>query len=189
MKAEYILFDMMDSNIIPDNILCNAVISGWARSGSDDAILHAEEVCNRMDALGIEADGVCFNSLINVYAKSNHPEKSVRSLQVLERMEERRVAPTSVTYTLLFEACQDDDEFLMKVFESCIEHGLLDKRLQHSFMDYGPACIKERLGGSIPYTWSENANRGPGGMSRNQIKMNMKRGSTGKDVSSFGWAR
>mmetsp|Transcript_25458 Transcript_25458/g.43226 ORF Transcript_25458/g.43226 Transcript_25458/m.43226 type:complete len:446 (-) Transcript_25458:115-1452(-) len=153
IKAEYdVLFDMMDSNIIPDNKLCNAVISGWARSGSDDAILHAEEVCNRMDALGIGPDGVCFNSLINVYVKSNHPEKSVRSLQVLERMEKRRVAPTSLTHTLLFEACQDDDEFLMNVFESCIENGLLDEKLQDSFMDYGPACIKERLGGSMPYT-------------------------------------
>ena len=99
MKAQYVLFDMMDSNIPTDSKICNAVIAGWARSGSDEAILQAEEICNRMEALSIVVDGVCFNSLINVYAKSNDPHKSVRSLQVLDRMEERRVAPTSVTYT------------------------------------------------------------------------------------------
>lgn len=189
MRAQYVLFEMMDSNIPTDSRLCNAVISGWAKSGSDEAILRAEEICSRMEALSIFVDGVCFNSLINVYAKSNDPGKSVRSLQVLDRMKERRVAPTSVTYTLLLEACQDDDEFIMKVFESCIEHGMLDERLQNSFWDHGPACIKERLSGNIPYAWSENANRGPGGMSRNQIKMSMKRGSTGDDVRKFGWAR
>lgn len=189
MKAQYVLFEMMDSNIPADAKLCNSVISGWARSGSEEAILHAEEVCSRMEALSIRVDTTCFNSLINVYAKSNHPEKSVRSWQVLERMEARRLTPTSVTYTLLLEACKDDDEFLMKVFESSIERGLLDEKLQNSFWDYGPACIRERLNGAIPYAWSENANRGPAGLSRKQIKMGMKRGSTGNDVGKFGWAR
>ncbi len=189
MKSQYVLFDMMDSNVPTDAKLCNSVIASWARSGSDEATLRAEEVCSRMEALSIKVDAICFNSLINVYARSNHPEKSYKSLQVLERMKERRVTPNSVTYTMLFEACRDDDGFLMKVFESCIERGLLDERLQNSFRDYGPACLKERLNGTIPYVWSENANRGPAGPSRNQIRTGMKRGSVGGDVSKFGWAR
>jgi hypothetical protein len=45
-------------------------------------------------------------------------------------MNERSVNPPSKTYTVLFEACHDDDEFLLKIFESCIKHGVLDKKLQ-----------------------------------------------------------
>ena len=77
----------------------------------------------------------------------------------------------------------------MRVFESCIEHGMLDARLQSNFCEHGPVCIVEQLNGKIPHVWSQFANRGPGGSSRGQIKGQMKRGSTGADVRQFGWAR
>ncbi|KAL7529653.1 hypothetical protein ACHAXR_003081 [Thalassiosira sp. AJA248-18] len=189
MKAERVLFDMMDSNHLPDNKLCNSVVSAWARSGSDDAAYHAEEICNRMDFLGIEVDGVVFNSLINVYTKSRDSNKSVDALKVLGRMNERNVKTSSVTFTLLLEACLADEECLLQVFEACTKHGMLDERLQSSFREYGPICVKEQLSGKIPYVWYQCANRGPGGLSRGQIKGNRKKGSTGADVRQFGWAR
>mmetsp|Transcript_14917 Transcript_14917/g.27155 ORF Transcript_14917/g.27155 Transcript_14917/m.27155 type:complete len:968 (-) Transcript_14917:187-3090(-) len=189
VKAEGVLFTMMDSNYRPDSKLCNNVISAWARSGSNDAAARAEAVCDRMDLLGIEIDGVVFNSLINVHVKSRNSRMALNALKVFERMHERNVLPTSVTYTLLFQACLGDEECLLQVFESCIKHGMLDQRLQSSFREHGPACIKDQLSGKIPYVWSQFANRGPGGPSRGQIKGQMKRGSTGADVRRFGWAR
>ena len=191
MKAEFVLFDMMDSNILPDSKLCNTVISAWARSGSDVSIMHAEEIFSRMDALYIEADLICFNSLIHVYAKSNDSGKTIGALRVLDRMKERNFSPNSVTYTLLLEACQDDDEYVIKLFESCIEQGLLDEKLQINFSECGPECIRERLRSDIPYMWSKNANRGPGGRSRKQKRWDMKQGNThtGANLREFCWAR
>lgn len=187
LEAEKVLFDMMESNVIPDNKLCNIVIAAWARSGSQESIYHAEEICNRMDALGINIDGVCFNSLINVYATSNDPERGVWAFKVLDRMKERGARPTSVTYTILFTACQDDQELLMQVFDSTITDGMLDEKLKDSFKDHGPSCLQEQLReGNINHEWSRNANRGPVSSTR---KWNTKRGSTGADVRQFSWAR
>ena len=188
-KAEGILFEMMDSNHPPDNKLCNNVLSAWGRSESKEALARAEGVCDRMDSLGIEIDGVCFNSLIHVHAQSSGLGKGANALNALKRMDERGVAPTSVTYTLLIEACLNDDEHLLKVFECCIKHGMLDEKLQLRFGQVGPECVREQVSGKIPYVWSQFANRGPGGLSRGQIKMQRKRGNMGSDVKKFGWAR
>lgn len=88
---------------------------------------------------------------------------------MLNRTKERGVAPNSVTYTVLFDACQDDPEFLMQVFEECIRDGMLDEKLEHSFRDLGPECLRDQLkDGNIPSQWSQNANRGHGGQSWNQ---------------------
>ena len=190
-KAEGVLFEMMDSSYVrqPDSKLCNNIISAWSRSGSNEAAARAEQLCDRMDSLGIEIDGVVFNSLINVYAKSCHFDRSVNALNVLHRMHERKVDPTSVTYSLLVDACLGDEECLLQVFEDCTRNGMLDERLQSSFMQHGPACAQEQLRGSIPCIWSQYANRGPGGKSRKQFKSQMKRGNIGADVRRFGWAR
>lgn len=177
----------MESNVIPDNKLCNNVIAAWARSGSQESIYHAEEICNKMDTLGINIDSICFNSLTNVYATSNDPERGVWAFKVLDRMKERDARPTSVTYSILFTACQGDQELLMQVFDSCINDGLLDEKLVDSFKDHGPSCLKEQLReGNMNHNWSRHANRGPKG---NPHKWNTKRGSIGANVKQFSWAR
>lgn len=71
MRGEAVLFEMMDQRIFrPDTKMCNQVIAAWARSGSEEAITHVREICNRMDSFGIRMDGVCYNSIINVHVKT-----------------------------------------------------------------------------------------------------------------------
>jgi hypothetical protein len=188
VRAEDILFQMMESNIRPDNKLCGNVVSAWARSVSPEAIIRAEAIIDNMDRLQISVDCVVFNCLLNIYAKSCDPNKSFNSLIVLERMLEQRVDPSSVTYTLLLEACRWDEECLMQVFD-CIGHGMLDAKLQSSFLEHGPACVQELMSGQINPAWMQHANRGPGGLSRAQFKAGRKEGNIGSDVRKFGWAR
>jgi pentatricopeptide repeat protein len=187
-KAENVLFEMVDRRDLPspDIQLCTNLIAGWARSGHPDAVVHAEKVCNLMDSCGIRMDAVVFNALINVYAKSSDPNGAMK---VLGRMHDRRIDPTSVSYTPLIEACSGNEDQMVDLFEDCIRRGMLDEKVRSSFLEHGPPMVQEKLSGDIPREWSRSANRGPAGKSRNQIKYSMQRGSTGEDIRRFGWAR
>lgn len=173
-----------------DANICTNAISAWVHSGSAEAIEYAEELVSEMDRAGVRMDGVSYNTLMNVYAQSKSPDKRARAFEVFERMERlRHVNVTCVTFSILMAASQGDEDMVARVFEACIHHGMLDNRLKDEFIKHGPLRVRDHLtSDEIPPSWSKNANRGPGGMSRKQIRSIQKRGSTGRDVHSFGWA-
>lgn len=183
------MLKLIDSRHADANICTNA-ISAWVHSGSDEAIEYAEELVSEMDKAGIRMDGISYNTLMNVYAQSKFPDKRARAFEVFNRMERlRHVNVTSVTFSILMVACQDNEDMVARVFQACIRHGMLDNRLKDIFIEHGPSSVRDQLASDeIPTEWSVNANRGPGGMSRKQIRNIQKRGSTGRDVHSFGWA-
>merc|ERR1712032_386442 len=120
---------------------------------------------------GNAVDGVCYNSLINVYAKSKVANKSKQALDILERMEQQNAEVTCVTFSLLITACKDDEECLADVFEKCVcDHGMLDDRLISEFTQFGPQSVRDQLMSDIPKLWTINAKRGPSGPSRKQLK-------------------
>mmetsp|Transcript_32450 Transcript_32450/g.77530 ORF Transcript_32450/g.77530 Transcript_32450/m.77530 type:complete len:323 (-) Transcript_32450:63-1031(-) len=189
LKSHEVMLKLIDSRHADANICTNA-ISAWVHSGSDEAIEYAEELVSEMDKAGIRMDGISYNTLMNVYAQSKFPDKRARAFEVFNRMERlRHVNVTSVTFSILMVACQDNEDMVARVFQACIRHGMLDNRLKDIFIEHGPSSVRDQLASDeIPTEWSVNANRGPGGMSRKQIRNIQKRGSTGRDVHSFGWA-
>ena len=193
LKAEGILRDMLDKRDIPnpDKQLFNEVIAAWARSSRPEAVSHAEALMDLMESLHIGLDTVVFNSLMNVYAKNADSDRASRhAMVILRRMHDSSIRPNSVTYTLMVEACHKDEDKMVELFEDCTRKGMLDKKVESAFLEHGPGSIQNRLrGGSIPREWSQFANRGPEGKSRNQIRRGMKHGPTGEDIGRFGWAR
>ena len=69
-----------------------AVLKAWARSRDPDAIEYAEavfkeyqEFCDS-DKWGFSHNAFTYNSMINCYAKSKHPDAANRALKLFERM-------------------------------------------------------------------------------------------------------
>ena len=189
LKSHEVMLNLIDSRHANANICTNA-ISAWVHSGSDEAIEYAEELVSEMDRAGIRMDGVAYNTLMNVYAQSKFPDKRARAMVVFERMERlRHVDVTCVTFSILMAASQGDEDMVARVFEACTRYGMLDHRLKDEFIKHGSFSVRDQLtSDAISPLWSVNANRGPGGMSRKQILNIHKKGCTGRDVHSFGWA-
>lgn len=117
-EAEMVVQDLLnqyqatkDPFMIPDRVLFNALIDGWAKSGEKGAAQRAEAILEKMNTLAKQTNNpemvpnsISFNSVLHGWAKSNDPIAASRAEAILDRMNDLErsgvpgVKPGLITY-------------------------------------------------------------------------------------------
>lgn len=197
IKADDMLRRMVkDTSVpVPDNELFNHVLTAWARSENERAAQYCAMLLDLMTSLKLSPDAINYNAFISAH-RTCAEGAGAKALAIFDRMLADGLRPNSVTYKILVQVCDQDEDreaLIEMVFEQCCKEKMLDKQAYQEFYDKGSPRLRELLGPSyddVPTEWRRNAHRGPATKSRNQIKGSIKRGNTGRgNVKSWGWAR
>ena len=105
-RAIELLDKMIDSDdnyiLQPDVFSFASVISTIAKSGKKNGLEHATSTMDKMKQLGVKANRVIYNSLINCWSKSGRPDAAEKAEEILIMMSEAddpEVSPDSVTFS------------------------------------------------------------------------------------------
>lgn len=71
---------MLDAGIVDDRPFA-ALVSAYGKAGMTD---HVDRILETMEASGVEAGTVLFNTLINIHSKAKDPEKARSVLQLMQ---------------------------------------------------------------------------------------------------------
>jgi len=172
-KADQCLRQMIKKKIYPDQRCFGSVISGWARSGQPCAPDRCQDLLSLMSSIGCVADTICYNSALHSFVKCKSKiEAGQGAMELFQQMRSEGVQRTSVTYTIMIDACVKEDNLLSRVFETCIEDGMLDNKIAKALSQHHSISIQGDvnvfLNGKSPPNWSCNANRGRKGSSIRQ---------------------
>ena len=87
----------------------------------------------------IQLDVACYNSALQVLGNQSADDAMPFCRLGLP------VSPSPVSYQILVEICRNCNDYLMDLFEDCIERRMLDDILIKAFREYGPDLVVEQL--------------------------------------------
>jgi hypothetical protein len=118
--------------------LCSSVLAGYGRCGDPAAGQNAEALLEWMKS--IHPTGCCVLQLCS----SSIGKPKCRRRHAICRLG-MPVSPSPVSYQILVEICRNCNDYLMELFEDCMERRMLDDRLIKAFREYGPDLVVEQL--------------------------------------------
>lgn len=107
VRAQTLLDRMQEetAKLTPNLIVYNSVISAWGASRDPRAGDRALDILDQIDLRqDIEPDHFTFSSVIHALAQQRDPEVSNKTEALLNRMEERGLVPTTLTYNTVMNA-------------------------------------------------------------------------------------
>lgn len=124
-RARSILARMQeDPALQPDTKTYTNVLDCLAKSREPEAVIHAEEIVDKMEREGPEPTTQTYTTLIQNYARSRLPLKAVKAAEVLRRMKETERAnarPTIVTYNAVLNAAEHTDSSDLNAREEALK--------------------------------------------------------------------
>jgi pentatricopeptide repeat protein len=93
----------------PDRTTYATVLSSFLHSKSVDSARQAEEFLNQMPTLGVQPDVICYNIVLECYAKSDDPKAAERAEALLQEMtdplkHDTKISPDVVSYSSVLKA-------------------------------------------------------------------------------------
>jgi len=105
-RAQKLLDEMQNEQIVPNAYTYNSAITAFASSGSRGAAQRAEGLLNKMEDAGVLPSAKVYTSVITAWAKSNEPGSALRAevllklmWQMYKRDGNKDVKPNAHTFT------------------------------------------------------------------------------------------